>query len=384
MVYNEAESGMRALELLRRAAAQGAAYDLAVLDLMMPGMDGFELARAIKADPDIAGVRLVLLTSFGQRGHGETARAAGIAAYLTKPVRQSHLFDALTTVWAARNRPPGDVVTADTLAGSRPVAARAEAATERFTGTRVLLAEDNPMNQALALRLLGRRGHSVAVANNGREALDALAREPFDLVIMDVQMPGMDGLETTRRLRRQHPAGGPPRVVALTAHAMAGDRERCLAAGMDGYLSKPVQLADLAAALDGGAGEVPGERPEGEPPDPLDRQSLDRLRSLSAGDGDGFLGKVIHTFLASSADDLAAVRRLAAEGRWLEVGRAAHRLKGSSATLGATRVAAVCATLEKQASAGRGQEIDPLIGRLGEELERACAALDQLMREGGG
>jgi signal transduction histidine kinase/HPt (histidine-containing phosphotransfer) domain-containing protein/ActR/RegA family two-component response regulator len=241
---------------------------------------------------------------------------------------------------------------------------------------RILVAEDHPLNRQVMLGLLEHLGYGADIAGNGGEALEALARQGYDVVLMDVQMPEMDGLETTRRIRRQLPADRQPRIFALTAHAMSGDRERCLEAGMDGYLSKPVQIADLAAVL---AAAVPPV--ETLPPDPLDRQILDLLHGLPAAGGESFLSTVIRSFLVSSADDLATVRRCAEEGRWPEAARAAHRLKGSSATLGAARVAAACAAIEERAGEAQVQDLGLLLARLEQELERAQAALGEAALE---
>jgi len=232
------------------------------------------------------------------------------------------------------------------------------------------------------LGLLQHLGYRADLAANGLEVLEALKRQPYDLILMDVQMPEMDGLEATRRIR-QLPGGRQPRIVAMTAHAMAGDRERCLEGGMDGYLSKPVQISELAAALTDVAkiadieGDATGTEPG--PPGPLDLQALDTLRELSAG-GEDFLGELIRTFAASSADDLAALRRLTAEGSWSDVETTAHRLKGGSGCIGAVRVAAVCAAVEERVRAARTDEIGPLLTRLGQELEHAGKALDQVVR----
>jgi signal transduction histidine kinase/CheY-like chemotaxis protein/HPt (histidine-containing phosphotransfer) domain-containing protein len=247
---------------------------------------------------------------------------------------------------------------------------------------RILVAEDHPVNRQVMLGLLGHLGYRADLAASGLEALEALKRQPYDLVLMDVQMPEMDGLEATRRIRRLLPAGGQPRIVAMTAHAMAGDRERCLEGGMDDYLSKPVEIADLAAVL---ATTVPkGEAVPADldpvPAGVLDLPALDSLRELSAG-GRDVLGELVQTFAASSAGDLAALRRLTAEGRWGEVERAAHRLKGSSGCLGAMRVAAVCAAVEERVRAARTDEVGPLVAQLGEELDRARSALEQVVRE---
>ena len=256
---------------------------------------------------------------------------------------------------------------------------------------RILLAEDHPVNRQVMLGLLDHLGYRAEVAADGREVLAALARQPYDLILMDVQMPEMDGLEATRRIRRQ-PPGGPgghqPRILAMTAHAMSGDRERCLEVGMDGYLSKPVQIADLAAAL--AAAEPGGTDAAGVPAglgalpaDPLDRQTLALLRELSTA-GEDVLGTLVRTFAASSADDLAELRRLASEGSWCEVERAAHRLKGGSGCLGAVRVAALCAAVEERVRAQRTEEVGSLVTQLERELERAQGALDRVIRENAG
>jgi len=249
-------------------------------------------------------------------------------------------------------------------------------------GPRILVAEDHPVNRQVVLGLLQHLGYRADLAANGLEVLEALKRQPYDLILMDVQMPEMDGLEATRRIR-QLPGGRQPRIVAMTAHAMAGDRERCLEGGMDGYLSKPVQISELAAALADVAkiadieGDATGTEPG--PPGPLDLQALGLLRELSAG-GEDFLGELVRTFAASSADDLAALRRLTAEGSWSDVETTAHRLKGGSGCIGAVRVAAVCAAVEERVRAARTDEIGPLLTRLGQELDDAGKALDRVVR----
>ena len=248
---------------------------------------------------------------------------------------------------------------------------------------RILVAEDHPVNRQVVLGLLQHLGYRADFATNGLEVLDALQRQPYDLILMDIQMPEMDGLEATRLIRRQVPGvpgGCQPRIVAMTAHAMAGDRERCLAGGMDGYLSKPVQISDLAAAL---ADAVPENlpRPAAEaPPGPLDLEALDVLRQLSSG-GKDILGPLVQIFAEGSANDLAALRRLAQEGLWTDVEHTAHRLKGGSGCLGAVRVAAVCAAVEERVRAARTDEIGSLLTQLEHELECAGLALERMLQE---
>jgi PAS domain S-box-containing protein len=246
MSHEEADSGSRALELLRSAAANGKPYDLAILDFMMPGMDGFELARTIKCDPAIAAVPMVLLTSYGQRGDGAAAREAGIAAYLTKPVRQSQLFDCLANVMsqtsnsAALAVPSSKLLTKHALAEAKPM----------MTNKLILLAEDNIVNQKVAVRQLEKLGYRANAVANGREALEALGRVDYDLVLMDCQMPEMDGYEATAEIRRREGSAKHTPIVAMTAHALEGDRAKCIAAGMDEYIPKPVNREELQRVLE--------------------------------------------------------------------------------------------------------------------------------------
>ena len=233
---------------------------------------------------------------------------------------------------------------------------------------RILLAEDHPVSRQVTAGLLAHLGYEADLASHGLEVLEALEGRLYDVVLMDIQMPELDGLEVTRRIRQQLAGRRQPKIIALTAHAMSGDRERCLEAGMDGYLTKPVQIAALEAALVAAS------------PDPLDGTTLDQLRGLR--DGEGLVGTLIRTFLATSSADLAAVRRGAEGGCWPEVGATVHRLGGSSAVLGAVQVAAACRAIEERVRAARTEELGPLVARLGQELERAWAALKEVARDG--
>jgi len=244
MTHEEADCGERALELLRAAAKRDEPFDLAVLDMMMPEIDGFELARRIKADPAIAGVRLVMLTSYGERGDGKIAREIGIAGYLTKPVRQSQLFDCLAKVVSTTSAP--QIVRPPTAA----VITKHSLAEANITSNKLLLlAEDNIVNQKVALRQLHKLGYRADAVANGREAVEALGRISYDLVLMDCQMPEMDGYEATAEIRRREGTSKHTWIVAMTANALEGDRAKCLAAGMDQYISKPVKVEDLSSVL---------------------------------------------------------------------------------------------------------------------------------------
>ena len=247
MVPTETESGRQALTLLSAAALEGAAYDLAILDLMMPEMDGFDLARAIKDTPDIARVPLVLLTSFGERRHSEVAEEVGIAAYLTKPVRESQLFDCLTTVMGNATEP---AASESVLPWAKRERRRAMQKEKTMSNKLILVAEDNIVNQKVAMRQLQKLGYRADAVANGREALEAWGRIPYDLVLMDCQMPEMDGYEATAQIRRREGTTKHTPIVAMTANALEGDRAKCLAAGMDEYVSKPVKSEELERVLE--------------------------------------------------------------------------------------------------------------------------------------
>jgi CheY-like chemotaxis protein len=249
MIPTAAAGGAEALEILREGRRCGKPYALALLDMQMPGMDGLQLARTIEADPVLSQVQRVMLSSVGKLDQA-SLQAAGIAASLMKPVRQSQLFDTLAEVLdrASERRAPIPAPSA-----SRP----------SFRGRRVLLVEDNLVNQKVALGMLKKFEVEVTIAGHGLEALAALEQTPFDLVLMDCQMPEMDGFTAARELRQREETGQRPRlpVIAMTANAMEGDRERCLAAGMDDYVGKPVLLLDLQAALERWLGQPSLARP---------------------------------------------------------------------------------------------------------------------------
>jgi PAS domain S-box-containing protein len=234
-----ADSAQNALLALERAWQAGNAFPLVLTDAQMPETDGFTLVAQIKRRPHLAGAMIMMLTSGGQRGDAARCRELGVSAYLTKPVGRSELLDAILRVLGTRP-----------LDAEQPPLVTRHSLREEKKGLRILLAEDNAVNRRLAMRMLEKRGHTVVVANTGREALAALERETFDLVLMDVQMPDMDGFEATSAVReKENITGLHVPIVAMTAHAMVGDRERCLAAGMDEYVSKPVKAKDLFEAI---------------------------------------------------------------------------------------------------------------------------------------
>jgi PAS domain S-box-containing protein len=248
MEKGSAASGFEALKILRAAAAAGNPYHLALLDMQMPEMDGLTLAHAIKSEPEIAATRLIILTSLGKMMTTEEFKAAGIDAYLVKPVKQSRLFDAVVTTMQA--------ATADGLGGAAEPDRPALPLDPSLPQLRIIVAEDNDVNTKVALGQLHRLGYGARAVTNGFEVLEALEDDPCDVIFMDCHMPKMDGFETTRLIRKREKESQesgslrpPVHIVAMTADAMQGDREKCMAAGMNDYVSKPVHLGELRAAL---------------------------------------------------------------------------------------------------------------------------------------
>jgi CheY-like chemotaxis protein len=241
----QADGAGAAMRALQNAAEAGRPFRLVLLDSHMPEMEGFDLAQQIRRNPRFVGTAMIMLTSAGQRGDAARCRELGIAAYLTKPIGRVELLAAIRKVLGPKHEgaKTASLVTRYSLSENPPSSRR-----------RILLAEDNAVNQKLAARMLEKRGHTVVIAADGYQALAALDKQPFDVVFMDVQMPGMDGFEATKAIReKEKTTGNHLRIVAMTAHAMKGDRERCLEAGMDDYIAKPIQVKELIQAAE----EVP-------------------------------------------------------------------------------------------------------------------------------
>jgi CheY-like chemotaxis protein len=261
------EGGMQALAVLREARARHEPCDLAVVDLQMPGMDGLELVGRISSDPELTGLPMVMLSSAGKGDHAIRCRELGAADYLVKPVRGKDLIRVLQAALATSqvdlpDAPDPAAGSEAALACSSRSAEQARASALSGTSLRILLAEDNAVNRKVASILLGKQGHCVLEVDNGQEAVAAFARERFDVILMDVQMPVMDGFEATAAIRAyEKRAGGRTPIIALTAHAMKGDRERCLTSGMDDYVTKPLRTPELMAAF----GRVLGWAPNGRP-----------------------------------------------------------------------------------------------------------------------
>ncbi len=375
-----AEDGQEALLMLRAAAEDGDPFEAAVIDMQMPGMDGLQLARAVKGDPAIAHTRLVLLTSMGKRGDdADKVRRVGIEGYLTKPARQHELREALATVMgratdrAADGHGDAPLVTRNVLREAR-AQSRAH----------VLVAEDNPVNQMVALKMLEKLGYRVDVVENGAEALEEVIRGHYDAVLMDVQMPELDGYEATAKIREREGAARHTPVIAMTANALEGEREEALAAGMDDYVAKPVKAGDLDAVLQRWTSRTDRAPGEGAAEDrgvtgagpPLDAAVLETLRSLQEEGEPDILAELARMFLDDAALRLEELRRAIGEADAGKVRGVSHALKGSSGNMGATRVSEACADLEEAGESGDLAEAPRLLERLEEELGLARPALE--------
>jgi len=359
----EAASGPQALNVLHG----GAALDVAVVDHLMPEMDGVELALQIRRMPGYSGLPIILLSSLGTRDSGEEdGPGPRFAERLPKPVKPAALRSALTEALGGRSQTPG-VSSAgaelDPGLGSRhPL--------------RILLTEDNPVNQKLALRLLGKMGYRADVAGNGLEAIQALERQGYDLILMDVQMPEMDGLEATRRIVSRWPEDR-PRIVAMTADAMQGDREKCIEAGMDDYLTKPIRTAELVVAIErtGRRGGAAGPSLSSAPPEPpVDRAAIDRLVE-SMGDAE-FVADLLATFATDAPAMLNQIDSAIGNADTVTVRRIAHTLKSNAATFGAYPLSEACRQLEQ---AAKEENLDGAPGRaraIHAEYERARIELN--------
>ena len=383
LTADEAPDGSTALAALRAAQEQGAPYHVAVLDLQMPGMDGLELARQVRADPSLAATPIVVLSSLGRDEDRAQVGALGLAGFLRKPVRQVQLHECLATLFRGRGRalsaasvaPAAVAPAAVAPAAVAPVAATVTVrpsapAVEPAARTRVLVVDDNPVNQRVAVRLLEKAGYGVDVAANGREAVEAVTRQRYHLVLMDCQMPEMDGYEATRAIRSAECRGTPrTTVLAMTANAMAGDREKCLDAGMDDYLAKPVTSAALDAMLARWRMcSVPAPAPASLLPPAVDPDVLADLKALGDDGAGDLASELVGEFLEATPARLAALGAAASAGDRVVTAKVSGELRRGAADVGARRMADLCARL----SAGGGSG---LLAELRGEFDRVRSAL---------
>ncbi|HXE81937.1 MAG TPA: response regulator, partial [Gemmatimonadales bacterium] len=354
----DVESALRQL----RAAAPDRAYALALVDVHMAGRDGFDLAADVRNDPAIAATPLLMLTSAGLRGDAARCRELGIGGYLTKPVSRTELVEAVVAMLGGAQSPEtGNVVTRHTLDAVRQQ-------------LHILLAEDVVVNQEVAATMLRKRGHQVDVVGNGREAVAAVERARYDLVLMDIQMPEMDGFEATAAIRALGARGEVP-IVALTAHALSGERERCLAHGMDGYLSKPFKAHELFATVEGWKKDGAAASGDGvaRAAAPVDLEVL-RAQLRAAGAEDSLPG-ILNTFVLSAGERVTALREALATGTPASVARAAHAFKSSAAVIGAGALATLLAQIEEDGRAERLADRAALADRV---RSAAAAVVDAL------
>jgi two-component system, sensor histidine kinase and response regulator len=391
-------SGAKALEVLRNAHRAGNPYHVVLLDMQMPGMDGEQTARAIKSDPAIKDVKIIILTSMGQRGDAVRLEALGCSAYLLKPVKQQLLFDAIIAVLDSEEQKNKSLVTRHSIAEHKK------------QGLRILLAEDNPINQKLAVVLLQKAGYSVDAVGNGAEAFEKVQENQYSVVLMDVQMPELDGLETTRQIREwERSRGQHIPIIAMTAHAMQGDRERCLEAGMDDYVSKPLEPKVLFSALDrwtqtnhetveedvqdySSPAEVfstdldDGLFGEEEPSVSNDTKSVESMSStvsyadrvpvnfdsaLSRFDGDReFMMEMFKEYKAHLPVRLKEIQEALQASDAGRLGRLAHNLKGVSLNFSADAVADVALKLEEMGKHEDLRGAPTLITQLDLEIRR--------------
>lgn len=381
MVVSAYDSPLEALKQLQQQS-----FDLAIIDLQMPEMDGLSLAKAIRYLPQGHNIPLMMATASAGPGIEKEAIKSGFAAFLTKPVKQSYLLENLKTLvshshqQSVRVRPkPVSALSADpTMAQRLPL--------------RILVAEDNLVNQQLATHLLQSMGYRADIVSNGQEALDAIAQQPYSVVLMDVQMPEMDGLTATREICARYTISERPYIVAMTANAMQGDRERCLAAGMDDYVSKPVRLPELISALaqcankriDAAISPREPVEQDGEissSSDVLDRQVLETFAHIIGHDWKASVQEIIHAYLSDSHQLVNQMEGAFEQSDFQLVERSAHSLKSVSAAVGAVSVSRISAEIEKCAMGSECQSDIDLLQQLTAHKQLADEALRQFHQE---
>ena len=356
--------GVQALALYQAATEEGQPFSLILTDMHMPKMDGFNLVERLKANSAPCNTTIMMLTSGGQRGDAQRCQTLGISAYLLKPVRQSELREAIIRVLSTReSKETKPMVTRSSLreptAGSKII--------------KILLAEDNLVNQKLASRLLEKRNHSVTVVLNGKDALAALEKDAYDLVLMDMQMPEMDGFEATTILReREKSTGKHQHVIAMTALAMNGDRERCMSAGMDGYISKPIRTQELDEVLD--SFMVPNQDTATPP-----NSSVEVIQLLDRVDDDrSLLSELIEIFRREYPENLKAAQRAIETKNAADLQRAGHTLQGALGNLSATRASDLASELEALGRSSDLTKAQVIFDRLVHELGSVIRALESL------
>ena len=371
----EVSNGKDALSLLNRSVEEDRAFDAVILDHQMPDMDGEDVARAIQANPGLTGVRILILTSAGQRGDAKKFKDLGCSAYLTKPVRQSQLLDALAEALVEVEKPEKEAEKP-----SRPdIITRHSLGEGLARSARILLAEDNMVNQKVAIRILEKGGHRIDAVANGKEALEALNRVQYDIVLMDVQMPEMDGYAATQEIRSPQSAVRNIPVIAMTAHAMKGDREKCLAAGMDDYIAKPVKPKELLEIVQRWACKqiihpvVENDKPRASTNVPVD---MKYLQEITDGEKD-FEREISILFLEDTMKHLSGLKKAIDEENASTLEREAHTIKGAGLNIGANKLGELALALEKKGGSGSFEDAENMLVKLELEFQRVKDFLDK-------
>jgi signal transduction histidine kinase/CheY-like chemotaxis protein len=371
MSVDAVSSALSAMDLLKTPADIQPPYDLVIIDMKMAGMNGLELGQRIKATPELARIPLVMLTSTLFKGEAAEAKKTGFAAYLIKPIRKADLYQCLRSALVSNS--------------SLPAAEKADAPSTASTSlsARILLAEDNPVNQEIAQAMLQGFGYSVDIAQNGREALQAVELKPYDLVLMDCMMPEMDGYAAAAEIRRRQSAGQLPHfpIIALTANAIEGDREKCLIAGMDDYLSKPFKAESLrrliklwvkaSATMSADAAE-PAITAESV----IHEATLETIRTLDPDGGNELLQRIITLYLSNAGTLLQSLEQAWATGELDAIRSASHTLKSSSSQVGAHGLAQLCREVENEARNYRYDVSGKALSRIKQAFTHTRAALD--------
>jgi CheY-like chemotaxis protein/HPt (histidine-containing phosphotransfer) domain-containing protein len=379
--FDEAIHGEQALYKLRQSVADGDPFGIAIIDMLMPFMDGEALGRRIKEDRGLKNTILVLLTSIGQRGDAARMKEIGFAAYLTKPIRRSQLYDCLLMVLGKKTE-EGERPT------SVPIVTKHSIAEDQKRKIRILLAEDNMINQKVVLNILKNFGYLADTVTNGQEAVQALEMVHYDLVLMDVQMPKMDGLEASAQIRNpKSPVSNHDiPIVAITAHAMIGDREKCLKAGMNDYISKPIDPKELLEKLEKWlviekGGQTAHKEPEQQDRHPGKGQEglpidLDQAMERTLGNMD-FLEQMLQEFFSVIPEQVKELTTALEEGDGDTLRRKAHTLKGAASILSAGRIAAVALRLEQMGREGNLASGKQVLDELHHELASLKAYISQ-------
>jgi CheY-like chemotaxis protein len=360
------DGGAAAIAALRDAMKEGVRFKLMILDMHMPGMDGLELAGAVRLEHGSSAPTMIMLTSLGHTNARAIAEA-GITTWLTKPVKESALYNMVVSVLG--NATSGVGVRHADATGEIPALS-----TPDLPPVRILLAEDNPVNQQVALRMLMKLGYRADAVGNGREALDALRKMSYDVVLMDCSMPVMDGFETTAEIRRLEGTSRHTVIIAMTANALQGDREKCIAAGMDDYVAKPVSQAELASRLNEWKSKMHIQQPSpGEPS--VDPGRLDELAALADGDDPLWLQSIVVRFLEDTAARIVRMRAALEAQDVSGVRDTAHALKGSAANMGAIPLSRAAHHLLRQANSGALDGAFGILVEIEREVERVRSEL---------